>query len=124
MPVLSEGIHQGEFLISEANGSRSRETVTVTPETDRDYPSGTVLGQITVGGKYVEHDPDASDGTEDAAAVLYTEVKQGTSDVSAAVIVRDAEVDLGRLTFISGIDSGDQDDAVAALVALGIQVRS
>ncbi len=47
MPVLSEGQHAGEFLVSEANGSRSRETITVV--SGQNLQAGHVLGKVTVG---------------------------------------------------------------------------
>jgi hypothetical protein len=45
---LNEGRYNGEFLLSEANGTRSREQVTVT-QSGTAIPAGTVMGQITVG---------------------------------------------------------------------------
>lgn len=49
MTVLNETIHQGEFLISEATGFRSREVGTVTVSGSTAWLSGTVLAQLTVG---------------------------------------------------------------------------
>ncbi|RQW89951.1 MAG: head decoration protein [Geobacter sp.] len=45
-PVISEGRYRGEFLYSEACGTRSLETVTIDTG---DLAAGTVLGQITKG---------------------------------------------------------------------------
>lgn len=47
MAVMNEGIHAGEFLISEANGSQSREIVTIL-ESGK-LGAGTVLGKVVVG---------------------------------------------------------------------------
>ncbi|NEX17981.1 MAG: hypothetical protein C1943_15520 [Halochromatium sp.] len=47
----------------------SREEVTVL--SGEDLVSGTVLGKITIGGKYVAYDDDGTDdGRRDAAGVL------------------------------------------------------
>ena len=68
MPTLTEGRHPGGFLVWEAFRDYCREVVTVAAGT---LEPGTVLGKITVGGKYVAHDPDATDGSQAAAAVLW-----------------------------------------------------
>lgn len=47
MTTLTEGQHPGEFLVSEANGSLSREKVTLLD--DEIVQAGQVLGQVTVG---------------------------------------------------------------------------
>ena len=46
MTVLTERRHAGGYLVSEANGMRSREVGTIT---GGDYEAGTVLGQILLG---------------------------------------------------------------------------
>lgn len=46
MAELTEGMHAGEFIVSEANGSRSREVVTIDTG---DLVAGQVLGVITKG---------------------------------------------------------------------------
>lgn len=47
MAAKTEGIHAGEFLSSEANGYRSRRTVTV--KSGQNLGAGRVLGTITLG---------------------------------------------------------------------------
>lgn len=47
MTVLTEGQHTGEFLVTEANGSLSRETVTVL--SSQNLKAGHVLGKVAVG---------------------------------------------------------------------------
>ena len=70
MTTLTAAPLTGEFIISEANGTRSREVVTVAAAAAA-LPAGTVLGKITASGKYVAYSDAASDGTETAAGVLY-----------------------------------------------------
>lgn len=52
MTILTEGRHVGEFLVSEAEGTLSREEVTVT-QAGAPIVSGTVLGKITTGATSV-----------------------------------------------------------------------
>jgi hypothetical protein len=52
MTVLLEARHPGEFLMTEANGQRSRETITIASGAGIIAP-GTVLGKVTASGKYV-----------------------------------------------------------------------
>lgn len=115
--MLNEQKRAGEFLIAEGNGSISREKVTIASGAGVLEP-GTVLGKITVGGKYDVYDADVdpADGTETAAAILYAGVDATSADVEAVVIARHAEVDE---TLLTGIDAGGKAD----LAALQIIVR-
>lgn len=121
--VLSEGQHTGEFILSEANGTLSRDTVTVTVGANTTLQAGAVLGQIAATGKYVPYDDGYSDGREDAAGLLYATVvndTDGAVDVSAVIINKDAEVRRDDLQFE---DEVDEDGAIADLLALGIKAR-
>lgn len=117
MTSMVEGRHTGEFLVSEADGTRSRDEVTVT-QSGAALVSGTVMAKLTASGKYVPYDNAAagSTGAEVAAGVLYTPLAAKTGDSKAVVIVRDAEVYGAALT---GSDSA----GVADLKALGVIVR-
>jgi len=113
--ATTEATRAGEFLLSEANGTRSREPITLTGGA---FPAGQVLGKITASGKYTVYDPDVdpADGSETAAAILYEAVDASTADATGVGVVRDAEVKGALLT--------DNDAAgTAALAALGIIVR-
>lgn len=113
--ALTEARRTGEFLLSESNGTRSREEVTIAAAASA-MVAGTVLGKITASGKYVAYDNAASDGSEVAVGVLYAGVQDSAADQKATVIARDAEVAEIRLT---GIDSAGKAD----LAAVGIIVR-
>ena len=112
MARINESAHDAEFLISEANGYRSREAIVLTKGTSA-VASGALLGKITATGKYVPVNAEATDGSEDVAGVLFLEAK-GTEagDVDAVAIVRDAE-----------IRGAAYAASTAALEALGIIVR-
>lgn len=121
MTILQEGIHTAEFIVSEANGSRSRDTVTLAQ--DNDLVAGAVLGKVSASGEYTEHDPSAADGSETAAAVLYDAVDSTGEAMPAVIIARDAEVDGALLTYIDGISQANKDDAISALADHHIIVR-
>lgn len=104
----------GEFILSEANGDRSREEITVV--SGQDLAAGTVVGIITASGKYSAYDNGNADGTETAAGVLYAAVDASAADTAGVVIVRDAEVDSSMLT-------GSDANGVTDLAALGVIVR-
>ena len=57
MTLLTEGQHAGEFLVSEASGTRARAAVTVVAATD--LAPGTVLGMVTGTGVYTAFNPQS-----------------------------------------------------------------
>jgi hypothetical protein len=115
MPTLSEGKHTGEFILSEGNGTISREEVTIAAAAPA-MVAGTVVGKITASGKYTVYSDAAGDGTQVAAGVLYTNVADAAADQKAVIIARDAEVMESELT---GLDANGKAD----LRALGIICR-
>lgn len=115
MVTFTEGFHTGEYLVSEADGTLSREEVTVT-QTGTALVSGTVMAKLTATGKYVAYDDVGTDGSETAAGVLYTHCAAATGDRMAVVHVRECEVFGGALT-------GKNANAIADLKALNIIVR-
>lgn len=120
MTVLTQGIQPYEFLLSEANGMRSRGQATVTVAGGVSLPSGTVLGRITASGKLIKYLDGASDGSQAAVAVLGTPlVGVANGDYRAQVFERDCEVANLYLNGGSGVDA----NGTADLKALGILVR-
>lgn len=118
MAIYTEGARTSAFLVSEANGSRSREEQAFDSATNwagAAIPAGQVYA--IVGGVAVAFDGDAVDGSEVASGILYEDVDAG-GNVERAVIVRDAEVNRAELTA-----DGTNAEVDAALLALGIVVR-
>jgi len=123
MTVFIEGRHAAEFVMSEANRQRSRDTITVLAGEGILKP-GAVLGRVTAGGKYKLTTVAAVDGSETAAAVLLYEVDATAGDVAVAAIARDAEVNGKLISFGADVDSQAEIDAkIADLAARGIIVR-
>lgn len=113
--IVTMGARVAEFLLSEANGERSREEITLAATTVK-IEAGTVLGKVTATGHYAPYDAEATDGSETAAAILYATKPISTATQAATVIVRDAEV-------IEELLIGSDAAGVADLAALGIIVR-
>lgn len=75
MAVKTETTHRGEFLVSEASGERSRETVTI--ESGQDLEAGHVLGQVVGGSTSASADSgNTGDGTIGSISTL-AGVKEG-----------------------------------------------
>ena len=108
MAIQTDKVRAGEFLLSEGCGAISRETIMVAAA----LMAGTVLGQVTAGGSYNQLNLDASDGTEEAAAILYADSQ---ADQKQVVIMRLAEVQDSKLTWPEGITEQQKSAAMTAL---------
>lgn len=120
MATLTEGKRTAQFLVSEANGYRSREKVTVDA-TGGALEAGTLLGELDDGSAYVRYDPGANDGSETVAGILYEGI--GAEEAERTIINNDAEVRASDLTYEDASGEPDKDTANAGLAALGIIVR-
>lgn len=109
----TEGVHAGEFILSEVDPEISREVVTLA--SGQDLAAGAVLGQKTADGEYAEHDPAAGDGTETAVAILYDSEDTVDGAAKVTVVARLAAVVESQLSWIDGIATADKDDAITAL---------
>ncbi len=122
MATLTEGRHAGEFVLSEASGVRSRETVTLAQS--QTVVPGTVLGKVTASGEYGVLDPGAADGLEAAAGVAFYGAATEAAETSPLVIIaRDAEVKQHCLEWPADITEPQKTAAIAQLAALGIIIR-
>lgn len=124
---LSESQYPGEFLLSEGERTISRETVTVTVAAATRLQPGHVLGKLSATGKYVEYDNAGTDGSESAAAILYTEADNRSggapADFTCAIVARLAEVRKADLKWFSGVADGDKTAAYTDLAAANIIAR-
>ena len=121
MPELQEGRYAGEFVVSEGNGSISRETITVL--SGETLEAGAVLGKVTASAKYKALDPAAADGSEAAAGILYDRVDASAADAEGVAIVRLAEVNAAELVWPDGTTGPEQTTALGELAALTIIAR-
>lgn len=111
MTILTETLHTGEFIIAEANGSLSREEVTIV--SGQNLVAGTVVGKVTASGKYKAYANANSDGSETAVGILYAAVDASAADANGVLIVRHAEVEETQLT---GLDSAAKTDLAATQI--------
>lgn len=119
--ALTEGRHAGEFLLSEANGHRSREVVTISDAIA--IKAGQVLGKVTADGKYHFYD-DANVvvGTGTAVAIAMYPLAAAATNRKITVIFRDAEVNGDCLEW-NDENGASQTLGIADLLAVGIIVR-
>lgn len=112
--ALNEGKHTGEFLLSEGNGTISREEILIDASAGALVP-GTVLGKLSA-GEHVAYNNAGTDGEQTAVGILYAAVPNSADDQKAVKIARHAEVVESELT---GLDANGKAD----LLALGIVCR-
>lgn len=110
--ALTEKAHTGEFILSEANGQRSRENGTL--KTGENHEAGTVL-MSDGAGKLIDY----AGGTQPAIGVLLATTDASAADVKIAYIARDAEVNVNCLKY----PVGKLAETKASLALLGIIVR-
>ena len=126
MPTnFTETAHAAEFILSEANGSRSRENGTLL--SGQDLEAGTVV-MYNGSGKLIEFtgatNTDGSLVTEAKGILLYDGDASG-GDLAVSYLARDAEVNLKLLTYPNVLtDNSDEDDTIASLALLGIITRN
>lgn len=121
MTVKTEGKRRGEFIVSEANGFRSRATVTIAE--GENLQAGAVLALNSDSGKYEAYDNDGTTTTNAARAILYDNVDATDGDMEAVALVRDCEVNAEELVWANSEDTGDKEAAYADLATHGIIVR-
>lgn len=122
--LIDSGNRVGGYIIGElesATGTYARERGTLVAGTLG--KSGMVCGVITASGKFAPLDPEATDGTEAASAILYSRVDASAADRPAVFSVRATEANDAELIWPNGISAGNKAAAIAALKEKGIIVR-
>ena len=123
MTTLTEGKHAGGFLVWEVLRDYTRETVTLVSGAGKIAP-GTVLGRITTGGKYTILTPGASNGSQNAAGILWGPVNATDADAPGVVILRGPViVNRHEIIWPEGATEAQITTATTALAALGIILR-
>ena len=123
MATLTEGPHPGGFLIWEVLRDYTRETVTLASGAGKLAP-GTVLGRITTGGKYTVLTPGATNGSQNAAGLLWGAVDATDADAPGVVLVRGPAIaNRHEITWPEAATEAQITTATTALAALGIILR-
>lgn len=84
--------------------------------------AGTVVGKITASGKYTQLAPAASDGSQNAAAIIFGDLDASAGDEPGNFMAHGEVID-PRLTWPAGITTVQKDAAIAALRTIGIYVK-
>lgn len=121
--LITERVGASAYLVSEANGYRSRETIKVANTTTKS--AGAVLGKVTATELYDTYNPANTDGTQTVAAILYdwVDAVAGGAGVPRAAHVRDCEVRGADLVWFAGATPAQIATGTTALAALGIISR-
>ena len=123
MTMLTEGKHAGGFLVWEVLREYTRETVTIASGAGKLEP-GTVLGKITTGGKYTTLAPAATNGSQNAAGILWDTVDASTSDAPGVIMLRGpAIVNRYEIVWPDGATEAQITAATSALATIGIILR-
>ena len=123
MATLTEGKHPGGLLIWEVLRDYTRETVILASGAGKLAP-GTVLGKITTGGKYTTLSLGASNGSQNAAGILWGHTDATDADAPGVVLVRGpAIVNRHEIVWPEAATEAQIATATSALAALGIMLR-
>jgi len=113
--ALTESRRTGEFLLSEANGTRSREEVVIAAASGN-IAAGTIMAKLTAGGQYVPFAAGGTGGAQTAAGIAHAAIANSAAIQKATVYVRDCEVAGVHLTGLTA-------PATVTLATLGVIVR-
>ena len=123
MTTLIEGKHAGGFLIWEVLRDYTREPVMIASGAGKLAP-GTVLGKITTGGKYTALALAATNGSQNAAGILWGAVDATDADALGVVILRGpAIVNNHEIIWPDGATEAQITAATTALATIGIILR-
>lgn len=127
MKTAIMGARNLAFLLMEAQGSYSRDTVTIPAGAGKLEP-GTVLGALTVNDEHFWPSPAAElagkEGAEIATAVLAYAVDATDEDAQALIIARHATVKGEDLVFEGTVDDAAKTkQKIKQLKAVGILAR-
>lgn len=123
MSILTETNHAGGFLVWEVLRDYTRDTVTIASGAGKLEP-GTVLGKITTGGKFTKLTPAATNGSQNAAGILWAGVDASAADAPGVVILRGpALVNRHEIIWPEGASEAQITAATTALGALGVILR-
>jgi len=96
---------------------------TVNVSTATDLVIGSVMGKVTLTGKYVPRDPDATDGSEIAAAIIAKNVAVPASTDTTVQLIVNGPMKVAEESLIFDVehDSTETAKAISELAALQIK---
>lgn len=121
-PIVEDRRTTAHYIVSEAHGYRSREQAMIAAGSGK-LIAGTVLGRVTATRMFAPFDPAATDGSQNAAAILYEGCDATSADVRRTVSARDTEIQGAVLVWKAGVTDNQKTAALASLAALGLIAR-
>lgn len=121
MNILKDSPGAGHFILSQANGYRSRQRVNFGP--GQTIKAGQLYGVVTASKLAVKLDPGAADGSQTAAGIAFDDVVTTTASVEGVGIERDAEVAQVRLIWDPAVTEPQKVAALATLAGKGVIAR-
>lgn len=122
MTTYTEPTRASEIILSEANGTLSRESVTIAAGAGV-IPVGAVLGMVTASGHYTWYDNNQGDGTAQARCIALERVDATTTAKTCAVLARMAEIKGDLLVWADVSPEPGATAGLADLAAITIIVR-
>jgi len=116
--VLAERRHDAEFILSEANGALSRDTIVLARHASAVLPAGTVL-ELSAGKAVPFSDPGST-----AIGILFATTDARAADVRVVILSSNAEVNAEALYIPDDDDGALMAAAVASLLRRQIRARS
>jgi|GEM_PF-2595770 len=116
-PIV-EGNHAGAHLVEVPTLAITRKKITLL--SDQNLKAGAVLGKITIGGKYKELNPAATDGSEVAAGILFDNEHADGADKEVLADLRHFVANKQEVVWKAGMTAGEITTATAELDALSI----
>lgn len=114
----------GEAIISEANGKRSREQVTIEAAAlATAMLANTALAKRTSTGLYGRFAVGGADGMGTAVAVSHAHLDVSAANKRAVILARDVEMNGKKIVWPAGITGPQKTAAEVQLAAQGIVVR-
>lgn len=123
MADFTEAAHTAEFILSEANGNRSRENGSLA---SGDLAAGTVVQDNGSGAliAFTAAEDTAGDLATEAAGILLHAADASGGAVNVAYVARDAEVNLKLLTYpAESTAGGEEAHTIESLARIGIIAR-
>lgn len=123
MTTFTEAAHAAEFILSEANGHRSRDNGTLA--SGQNLIAGTVVMDNGADKLIAYTAGEVTDGgTDEAAGILIAAGDASTGDLAVSILARDAEVNLKLITYpAESTAGGEQANTIASLALIGIRCR-
>lgn len=122
MTELTQAKRDADFIISEAQGKRSRETITIASGNGVIAP-GTVLG-LKGDGEYAPSTIAVGTGEETAVAINIYGGDTTSASITVAAITDDAEVNVNQLIYAADVDlDAEKITKQTELRAVGIKSR-